>query len=241
MVQEKADALRQTFLEGRISHLTAINQDKQHATRLKAILRAEYLKKVWPRLRRYAKGQIRFSLTRIEVPVRDKEGEILEWQSVISPEKNLLRGNQKEQATFRPGIGHSFCGRGFGDHLHPFDQNSFSEFILDGSVKLDIFNINDEIKACLQEMQIPEGTNTVEVVDSKISAEDFVQGFKCISKKLTSSPSGCHYGHYKAVLSDAELCSTYATLMSLPFEYGFSLQRWEQVFQTMLEKNFRHP
>ena len=28
----------------------------------------------------------------------------------------------------------------------------------------------------------------------------------------------------------------YAVLMSVPFELGFGLKRWEQVYQTMLEK-----
>ena len=41
---------------------------------------------------------------------------------------------------------------------------------------------------------------------------------------------------YKAILTDMELCEIMSTLSSIPFEYGFSLQRWERVIQVVLEK-----
>ena len=43
---------------------------------LKAIQQAEYLKKLWPKLQKYAKGETQSGLDRIEVPIHDSDGEI---------------------------------------------------------------------------------------------------------------------------------------------------------------------
>ena len=61
MVQDNAWQLRQEFL---VSLLSDAEHDKEKTkvAKLKAILQAEYMKKLWPKLRKYAKGDIRSSL-----------------------------------------------------------------------------------------------------------------------------------------------------------------------------------
>jgi hypothetical protein len=48
------------------------------------------------------------------------------------------------------------------------------------------------------------------------SLDDFSNGFKLLSDNLSSSPSGRHIGYYKAALENVELCTMYATILSLP-------------------------
>jgi hypothetical protein len=57
-----------------------------------------------------------------------------------------------------------------------------------------------------------------------------------LSEDISSSSSGCHIGHYKAALGDSDLCTMYATVLSIPFKHGFTLQRLTSAVQVMLEK-----
>jgi endonuclease/exonuclease/phosphatase family metal-dependent hydrolase len=61
MAQDNARQLQKEFLA---SHLSNAEQDKEKTkvAKLKAILLAEYMKKLWPKLTKYAKGETRSGL-----------------------------------------------------------------------------------------------------------------------------------------------------------------------------------
>jgi hypothetical protein len=42
-------------------------------------------------------------------------------------------------------------------------------------------------------------------IDSKISDEDFIDGFKKWKESTSTSPSGQHLWHYKAIVTDLDL------------------------------------
>jgi hypothetical protein len=69
-----------------------------------------------------------------------------------------------------------------------------------------------------------------------ISEEEFIATYKATSEATSSSPSGRHVGHYKAILSDPSLVSLHASMMSIPFQAGFAPTRWMRVSDIMLEK-----
>ena len=68
-------------------------------------------------------------------------------------------------------------------------------------------------------MCLPPGEDGSDPVSDNISQKDFSNGFMLFSEDISSSPSGCHIGHYKAALGNVELCTMYATILSLPFKY----------------------
>jgi hypothetical protein len=88
-------------------------------------------------------------------------------------------------------------------------------------------------------MCFPLGDDGTDPVDDTISAEDYLAGFQQLSEDLSSSPSGCHLENYKAGLDDLELCTMYATVISIPFRHGITLRRWTSAVQMMLEKTKR--
>ena len=49
------------------------DKDKTKVAKLKAILQAEYMKKLWPKLRKYAKGETCSGLDRVEIPTHDSD------------------------------------------------------------------------------------------------------------------------------------------------------------------------
>jgi Reverse transcriptase (RNA-dependent DNA polymerase) len=234
-IQAKATELRAEFLDS-LCDAAECHTEKARATCIRGIKKAEYMQRLWPKLRRFAKGEVRTGLSRIEVPIFDASQEIVGWRSITSPDelftalinRNIKHFSQAKDTPFVNGV--------FGQHLHPFEQNDFSESILNGEIDLSSFEINTAIQACIQTMKFAPGEDGTSPVDSRITIKDFQHGFKSIPERISSSPSGRHIGHYKAILTDMELCEIMSTLSSLPFEYGFSLQRWERVIQVVLEK-----
>jgi hypothetical protein len=96
-------------------------------------------------------------LNKIEIPVCDSSGEIIDFRTVSDASEmfqHLIHCNsqhfaQAENTPFANGI--------FGEHFHPFQQNEFSESILEGTIDLARFEINSAIGACISGMKFPVG------------------------------------------------------------------------------------
>jgi len=94
------------------------------------------------------------------------------------------------------------------------------------------------------------------LIDLTIDSDDFVKAWTKFRESTSSSPSGRHYGHYKAAalaykapkkLADRTdnplhfpaLAEYHATMSTLPLQYGFSPKRWRVSINAMLEKSNR--
>lgn len=134
----------------------------------------------------------------------------------------------------------SIHGSQFGKNLHSFAFNSISESIR------NLFLRDEWICRALQSMtqynhafkkwfihhQKMEQIPCWRLYQLKI----IKQVLKHVWKK-TSSPSGSHLGHYRTALTSDSICFVYATLISIPFDCGFTLDRWTNALLVMLEKN----
>ena len=69
-----------------------------------------------------------------------------------------------------------------------------------------------------------------------ISGSDFRNIFQKTKEFTSSSPLGIHIDHYKLATQSKYLSDIHATFMSLPFQYGFSLKRWQKSTHVMLPK-----
>ena len=210
--------------------------NKPKAEKLWAILSAEYKTKLWLRLRRYVKGEIRTSLNRIEKPIYDETGEITSFQTITESSEMFSQILQRNIRHFAQESTTPFVEGPFGSQVHPFQFNHFSDSILTGKVDLSDFAFNEAILTCVKEMAYPQQENRTDTVSAAISLEDYKSGFCKASEKTSSAPSGQHLGHYRAALTSNSLSFVYSTVMSLTFEYGFTLERWTNALQVMLEK-----
>jgi hypothetical protein len=74
-----------------------------------------------------------------------------------------------------------------------------------------------------------------------ISPKEFVDTYSRVNERTSSSFSGRHVGHYKAVLENQFLVGIHSSMMSIPYQAGFSWPRWHHVVDVMLEKDPGNP
>jgi hypothetical protein len=66
--------------------------------------------------------------------------------------------------------------------------------------------------------------NHFPLVFTKVSSEAFQSCYRAMPEYTSSSPSGRHIGHYKAISTSDYLSSLFAAMMSIPLMTGFSPQ-----------------
>jgi hypothetical protein len=101
-------------------------------------------------------------------------------------------------------------------------------------------NLFPETNAILKTLSGPPLCTTPDT-QPLISTHQFTSLYKILNEATSSSPSGCHLGHYKVASSHDHLSSLHAKMMSIPHIVGFSPTRWCKVIDIMLEKNQGDP
>jgi hypothetical protein len=74
------------------------------------------------------------------------------------------------------------------------------------------------------------------LIDTTITPETFITGIKRWRESTSTSPSGRHLGHYKALIQDEDLLSPIVTLVQLALTRGIALDRWTKSVTVMIEK-----
>ena len=69
-----------------------------------------------------------------------------------------------------------------------------------------------------------------------LSSLEFKKMIMNTRESTSSSPSGRHYGIYRAGVQEDKLLHIHATMAIQPFKHGFILDRWKQVIQIMIKK-----
>jgi len=158
------------------------------------------------------------------------------WISKDDPEEiakvvrdmNIAQYHQAYQTPFGTGLLAEAIGRRADtDRAKPLISGT-----LEG---LPIDSLLPETSRLLSTLTTPYPTIPVQSLD--ISNEVFIELYKAIDERTSSSPSGRHVGHCKAVIEDPGLVTLHATMMSLPFCHGFVPNRWTKVTDIMLKKD----
>jgi hypothetical protein len=234
-VQKNARTIRDKFLEDRAQHLA----DTQNMTKLAAInqlLRAERQCNIFRRLRKWIKGAEHITLDRILVPDDPANTADTTWTSVVEAQalyEVLLADGQQHfnQAAPTPFVTGPIAAK-FG----PFDDNDYCDDILNGQFDFTHLAENLEVSDLICGMRYPNPLNPTTQINSSITPEDLAAMVKHSCERTSSSPSGRHYGHYRALLRAPNTLSVIATVADFCFAWGISLSRWEKVTHTLIPK-----
>jgi len=73
-------------------------------------------------------------------------------------------------------------------------------------------------------------------VPTEITPQQFQSCYKAMDERTSSSPSGCHLGHYKVAALSDDLSTLHSSMMSIPLLAGFSPKCWRQVVDVIWTK-----
>ena len=80
-----------------------------------------------------------------------------------------------------------------------------------------------------------------EKINIHLDPSDYIKIFSKWNEKTSTSPSGRHLGHYKAILQQPTLIDYHCIMATLPLVYGFAPSRWTKAVQIMLGKKPGYP
>ena len=102
---------------------------------------------------------------------------------------------------------------------------------------IPLIETRELLLATMSPLAPPTPTHPKEsLINIDITKKDFHQIFSKWKESTTTSPSGRHLGHYKAILETPELIEFHCIMASLPIKFGFAPDRWKKAIQIMLKK-----
>ena len=116
--------------------------------------------------------------------------------------------------------------------------------MLQGTYSIDAQNMtplmaSNEMKSFLAALKLPTSGITggpIPDMPSTITLQQFKDIFNATKEQTASSPSGLHYGHYKASCESDQLAQVHLLFMVLPFQVGIPLTRWNNSLHCMIQK-----
>ena len=236
--------------------------DKERAARLRRIQKAEALKTLFQKLRVAANDGNRKGVTRIEIPkdpTQDPKS-CTEWTQIDIPSEVLHHLQQRNRSHFGQAHGTPFTTSPLAEQLGFKGDGWATAHILDGNYDCSEHpHAVQSLLRCLRNVDMLQHK-----VRSQITSDEFESKLRVWTESTTTSPSGLHLGHFKALvarhsyssnLSDQELTPEFLaqrneldskqqelltfhlTLVNYALSRGFSFRRWQTVANTILFKD----
>jgi hypothetical protein len=248
-LRSQAAEERRKMLQAKIIS-AQVTQDSKQSRLVKRIAQAEDMKALHAKLRFLSKDSDQQSgLKRLEVPVDPSHDpkQCTEWMTVDTPEditKYLLERNQKH---FRQAKGTPFTVSPLDVQVDFGASTAFCEAMLTGDY--DTRALDDLTALLVSNFQ---ALTQRDVLSSAITSKEMMDKYKFWPESTTTSPSGRHLGHYRALLLNLSsttvkkkgalerkreaLVAVHHALLSFALSHGYSYSPWQKVVNVMLEK-----
>jgi hypothetical protein len=260
-LQSQHEKLRESFLESlaeaivlnRCPKLVEEGQESVKRDRaekqLKKLISREKLRKMFQKISKVLNKSATKGLTRIDIldsrGATDTSGDPNNPKTWKGPRRSVTNPTDIAKAVCKANIEQYHQA-----HITPFGSGPLAALIgrrgdtpalvdlLRGTIPELLNLLMPETMRILQTLatQYPAATGT-----AVITPEEFVSTCRAADENTSSSPSGRHIGHYKAILDDHLLVQLHSRMMSLPFKAGFAPERWTKVTDIMLEKEPNNP
>ena len=221
--------LRKQYLHQRL-HDAIENGRDDEAKYVQNIIRGEAQRKVWQGIKRTVKGTSHAAVVRVEVPQAD--GSVIECTTKEAVEKAIM-----DELSTRFGRAESapICQGALFDLLGVYADTNAAMQILEGTFEPPAGTDAATIILLEEIARIWEkvGEGEVNIV---VTQEDYQYYWRRVKEKISSSFSGLHFGHYKAIAHDDYLSDLLARKLSLIAATGSAPERWARGLSVMLEK-----
>ena len=176
-----------------------IARDKESARRLKKLRKAEELQTLFKKLRSARKDGVRKGVARIEIP-SDPNADpksCTEWVQIDVPTDVLHHLQQRNRNHFGQAYGTPFTIPPIADHLGYRGDGWAATQILDGTY--DGSQLDDHVRLLLR--HLTQVHTIQERLRPTITPKAFASKLKVWTETTTTSPSGLHLGHLKALFA----------------------------------------
>lgn len=260
--QKSAIPLRiQTYQDLLASYSTDTNPSSapescRKAQIVRKTIDGEVIRNHFQDIRRVVKPSQNSSVSKILVP-RDGDGacssddsyrilqemdpQDLLWETVVDQkemEKHILTYNRDSfRAADESPLGHGVIY----DALTFSSLSPASSSLFLGEFPKEWHNDGEVMREFLASFTIPERVRKKGDIPSLISEDDIRKGFGTWKESTSTSPSGRHLGHYKAIVQDPILLQCLTKFMNIAIQSGISVPRWSNAITVLLEKDPGQP
>ena len=173
--------------------------------------------------------------------LQHSDPESLIWETVINRddiERQLLHYNRH---SFRAAA-ESPCGNGVLHDAITFSSLSpVSQSILKGEVPPELCGDDNALTEFLASFVIPDHVLDGPPISTELSENDVKKGFKQWPESTSTSPSGRHLGHYKAIIQHPDLLQCLVQFMNIATSRGIAIPRWSNATNVLIEKDPGRP
>jgi hypothetical protein len=241
------------------SNTSSQQESKRKAKIVRPTLMSESCRRMFRNIRNTVKHGEYSPLTKIRIPRPRESGEaatrpgqvhqILEtvapedimWDTIITKEEmeeHLVHFNRE---SFRAAAS-SPCGHGIiHDALTFTSLTTEAEVLLRGIVPETWHRDDQLLKEFLASFAIPNSVQEADPFPTNITSEDIKKGITCWKETTTTSPSGRHLGHYKALVQDPMFLDSLAKFMDIAITRGISIPCWQKAVNVLIEKGHGEP
>ena len=238
-VNQHASALRETGLQ-LLTEQYAEEHNASKETALKQLLRKERLSQIYKKLGSHVSGKYYDPLKCLLIPDDPTDPDNTTWTALLKVEAIWEALLHQGRAHFSQASDTPFATGPIADKVGPFEQNEFSDKILQGTFDIDSLTNSIEVRDIVKGMSYQDPSNLPEF-DCTITVAQLKEQFKSAKESTASSPNGLHYGHWKTLLWDDDIFFPFASMISFAFKWGVPPKAWETAVQSVLEKDQGSP
>ena len=256
---------RDTELQQRIQSLesSAHLHDRDTASALRKLKKAEALKMLFQKLRYARTSKKRQGVTSIEIPLHPTTDpkNCKEWRQIDVPSEVLEHIQQRNREHFGQAHGTPFTIPPLSEHLGFTGYSAYGQQMLDGTY--DATELESNVQLLIQHLEHIHEMESDETRPS-VSAEEFRGKLKVWSESTSTSPSGMHLGHYKALIAkhsyssdlpdddlppeycmhrdelnskQADLFELHLAIINYALERGTTYKRWQTIANSIIFKD----
>ncbi len=240
-VLSNAKQLRQDHLESRADDASKEGKvEREKAIRI--VIQAEEQRHAWCRMRRAMGKGKKSGLS--SILVENEDGTTERITDKTDMEGKLIEQFQKH---YSQADGTPFTQSPLTDILGRYGTTEEARWLFDGTFQMeDDPEIGEAAKSILRKLKKQDGTKDIR---DHISADDLRQGYSKWRESTSTSPSGLHLGHEKALLrmenkppKDGEehlserVFSLIAKFLNLAIEHCHVYKRWKKIINATIEK-----
>ena len=174
--------------------------DKTSAKRLRRLRKAEDVNQLFSKLRRLRNPGIHTGITRIEIPAEPQADPktCVHWRQIEVPTEVLMHLQKRNRDHFGQANGSPFTVSPLSEDLGFCGDGPASTQMLNGTY--DVSQLEANVALLVQHLKQTSEMAAIETHPTITTAE-FVGKLKIWSESTSTSPSGLHLGHYKALIA----------------------------------------